>query len=60
LVSALGSAILPPRGVALCLVALTVILALILWRGLVKVHARLQAALRETLEKPSSSSHGSN
>jgi CPA2 family monovalent cation:H+ antiporter-2 len=31
-----------------------VVLAIVLWRGLVKVHARLQAALRETLEKPSS------
>jgi CPA2 family monovalent cation:H+ antiporter-2 len=24
----------------------------VLWRGLVKMHARLQAALKETLEKP--------
>jgi hypothetical protein len=24
----------------------------VLWRGLVKVHARLQATLRDTLEKP--------
>jgi CPA2 family monovalent cation:H+ antiporter-2 len=52
LVSVLGSAILPPRGVALSLVAVSVALAIVLWRGLVKVHARLQAALRETLEKP--------
>lgn len=55
LVGVLGSTILPPRGVALSLVAVCVIFAVILWRGLVKVHARLQAALRETLEKPSSS-----
>jgi CPA2 family monovalent cation:H+ antiporter-2 len=27
-------------------------LAIVLWRGLVKVHARLQAALRDTLESP--------
>jgi CPA2 family monovalent cation:H+ antiporter-2 len=60
LVSVLGSAILPPRGVALFLVAVTVVLAVVLWRGLVKVHARLQAALRETLEKPSSGGHESN
>ncbi|WP_233842975.1 cation:proton antiporter [Dyella sp. 2HG41-7] len=55
LVGVLGSTILPPRGVALSLIAVCVILAIVLWRGLVKVHARLQAALRETLEKPSSS-----
>jgi monovalent cation:H+ antiporter-2, CPA2 family len=54
LVGVLGSAILPPRGVALSLIAVSVVLAIVLWRGLVKVHARLQAALRETLEKPSS------
>jgi monovalent cation:H+ antiporter-2, CPA2 family len=60
LVSVLGSAILPPRGVALFLVAVTVVLAVVLWRALVKVHARLQAALRETLEKPPSSGHESN
>ncbi|GAB2570963.1 cation:proton antiporter [Dyella jejuensis] len=53
LVSVLGSAILPPRGVALFLLVVCVALAVVLWRGLVKVHARLQAALRETLEKPS-------
>lgn len=57
LVGVLGSAILPPRGVALSLVAVSVALAVALWRGLVKIHARLQAALRETLEKPSSSGH---
>ena len=52
LVSALSSAILPPRGVALSLVVLGVVAAVVLWRGLVKMHARLQAALKETLEKP--------
>jgi CPA2 family monovalent cation:H+ antiporter-2 len=55
LVSALSSAILPPRGVALSLVVLGVMLAVVLWRGLVKMHARLQAALKETLEKPGAS-----
>jgi CPA2 family monovalent cation:H+ antiporter-2 len=53
LVGVLGSTILPPRGVAFSLVAVCVFLAVILWRGLVKMHARLQAALKETLEKPS-------
>ncbi len=52
LVSALSSAILPPRGVALSLLVLGVLVAVVLWRGLVKMHARLQAALKETLEKP--------
>jgi len=52
LVSALGSAILPPRGVALSLILLGVMLAVVLWRGLVRMHARLQAALKETLNKP--------
>lgn len=52
LVSALGSTILPPRGVALSLALLGLLLAVVLWRGLVHLHARLQAALKETLEKP--------
>lgn len=54
LVGMLGAAILPPRGVALSLLAICLMLAAVLWRGLVKLHARLQAALRETLEKPPS------
>lgn len=49
LVSALGSAILPPRSVALTLLVLGVLLAVVSWRSLVKIHARLQAALRDTL-----------
>lgn len=52
LVSALSSAILPPRGIALALVVLVIVVAVVLWRGLVRMHARLQAALKETLEKP--------
>jgi monovalent cation:H+ antiporter-2, CPA2 family len=50
LVVALGSAILPPRGVAMTLLALGVLVALVLWRGLVKLHARLQATLKQTLD----------
>ena len=42
----------PPRGVAVSLLVAGVVLAIVLWRGLVKLHARLQAALRETLDKP--------
>jgi CPA2 family monovalent cation:H+ antiporter-2 len=52
LVSVLGSTILPPRGIALLLVVVVVVLAVVLWRGLVQMHARLQAALKETLNKP--------
>jgi CPA2 family monovalent cation:H+ antiporter-2 len=52
LVGALSSTILPSRGVMLMLGAVGVGLAIVLWRGLVKVHARLQAALRDTLESP--------
>ncbi|MDQ6646759.1 MAG: cation:proton antiporter [Pseudomonadota bacterium] len=51
LVSALSSAILPPRGIALSLIGIGVVLAIVLWRGLVKMHARLQAALKETMDK---------
>ena len=50
LVSALGSTILPPLGIALSLTLLGVALAVVLWRALVQMHARLQAALKETLE----------
>ena len=50
LVSALGSTILPPLGIALSLALLGVALAVVLWRALVQMHARLQAALKETLE----------
>ncbi len=60
LVSALGSAILPPRGIALSLLVVGVALAVVLWRGLVKMHARLQAALKETLNKPGPSADGSD
>ena len=58
LVSVLGSTILPPRGIALLLVVLGVVLAVVLWRGLVQMHARLQAALKETLDKPGPSAGG--
>ncbi|MBD8873542.1 cation:proton antiporter [Rhodanobacter sp. DHB23] len=58
LVSALGSAILPPRGVVLSLLVAGVVLAVVLWRTLVKLHARLQAALKETLDKPEPPGHG--
>ncbi|MEO7065415.1 MAG: cation:proton antiporter [Rhodanobacter sp.] len=59
LVSVLGSAILPPRGIALSLLLLGVVLAVVLWRALVRMHARLQAALKETLAGPDSFRDGS-
>jgi len=52
LVAALASTILPPREVALVLILVGVGLTWLLWRVLVQVHARLQAAIRDTLEKP--------
>jgi CPA2 family monovalent cation:H+ antiporter-2 len=54
LVSALGSTILPPRGVALTIAVIGLALALFLWRALVRLHAGFQATLRDTLERPKS------
>jgi CPA2 family monovalent cation:H+ antiporter-2 len=51
LVAALASTILPPREVAGVLILIGIGLTWLLWRVLVQVHARLQAALRDTLEK---------
>ena len=58
LVSVLGSTILPPRSIALSLMVIGVVLAVVLWRSLVQMHARLQAALKETLNKPGPSAGG--
>jgi CPA2 family monovalent cation:H+ antiporter-2 len=52
MVAALASTILPPREVALVLLLIGLGLTWLLWRVLVQVHARLQAALRDTLDKP--------
>ncbi|MDW2981513.1 MAG: cation:proton antiporter [Rhodanobacter sp.] len=52
LVAALASTILPPREVAVVLLLVGLLLTWLLWRVLVQVHARLQAALRDTIEKP--------
>jgi CPA2 family monovalent cation:H+ antiporter-2 len=57
LVAALASTILPPREVALVLVLIGICLTWLLWRVLVQVHARLQAAIRDTLEKPGQDRH---
>lgn len=50
LVTALTSTILPPREVAVILLVVGIVLALLLWRGLVKLHARFQMVIKETLE----------
>ncbi|BBD80603.1 cation:proton antiporter [Aerosticca soli] len=52
LVAALASIILPPRQVALLLVVLLALLVWLFWRLLVQMHARLQGALRDTLDRP--------
>lgn len=49
LVGVLGSTILPSWGILFMLLAVGIVLALLLWRGLVRVHARLQATLRDTI-----------
>jgi CPA2 family monovalent cation:H+ antiporter-2 len=56
LVVVLGATILPPGEVLFVLLALAALLATFLWRSFVQVHARLQAALKETIEKPGAES----
>ncbi|HET7930670.1 MAG TPA: cation:proton antiporter [Rhodanobacteraceae bacterium] len=51
LVSALGSSILPPRGVLVALLVVGVFTTWFLWGSLVRVHARMQAALRDLIEQ---------
>lgn len=51
LVSALGSSILPPRGVLAALLVIGAFTVWFLWGALVKVHARMQAALRDLVEQ---------
>ncbi|HET7562282.1 MAG TPA: cation:proton antiporter [Rhodanobacteraceae bacterium] len=51
LVSALGSSILPPRGVLVALLVVGAFTVWFLWGSLVRVHARMQAALRDLVEK---------
>ena len=58
LVAALASTILPPREVALVLILILLLLVWLLWRGLVRVHARLQASLRDTLDRSGRSDDG--
>jgi len=36
------------------------VLSVVLWRGLVHMHARLQAALKETLDKPEPPADGAD
>jgi len=58
LVSMLGTSILPPRGVLIALLAIGAVTAWFLWGALVRVHARMQATLRDLVQRdhePSSS-----
>lgn len=41
------------------LIVVGIVLAVVLWRSLVKMHTRLQAALKETLDKPTLPGDGS-
>jgi CPA2 family monovalent cation:H+ antiporter-2 len=51
LISVLGSSILPPRGVLVALLAIGAFTVWFLWGALVRVHARMQAALRDLIEQ---------
>jgi CPA2 family monovalent cation:H+ antiporter-2 len=51
LVTALGSSILPPRGVLVALLAIVAFVAWFLWGALIRIHARVQAALRDLIEQ---------
>lgn len=51
LVAVLGAAILPPRGVLIALLGIGALTVWFLWGALVRVHARLQATLRELVEE---------
>ena len=50
LVAVLGSTILPPRGVLVALLGIGVCTTAFLWNALVRVHARMQATLRDLVE----------
>ncbi|MBS0431506.1 MAG: cation:proton antiporter [Proteobacteria bacterium] len=51
LVNMLGTAILPPRGVLIVVLVFGAATAWFLWSGLVRVHARMQASLRDLIEQ---------
>lgn len=50
LISALGSSILPPRGVLIALLVIGAFTVWFLWGALVRIHARMQAALRDLVD----------
>ena len=50
LISALSASILPPRELLVLVLVIAAALTALLWRWFVKVHARLQLALMETLQ----------
>ncbi|MGH8147240.1 MAG: hypothetical protein ACREPY_13010 [Rhodanobacteraceae bacterium] len=57
LVSALGSSILPPRGVLVALLGIGAFTVWFLWGSLVRMHARMQAALRDLIEQGTQAPH---
>lgn len=57
LVMALGSAILPSRGVLVLLLLVAGALAAFLWRAFIQVHARLQATLRDVMQPSTPERH---
>jgi len=56
LLAALSASILPTREMLVLVAVVVVIFAALFWRWLIRIHARMQAALVETLETPSASS----
>ncbi len=56
MITALSSRILPPTNLLILVLVAAAVLVLVLWQRFVKLHSRLQIALRETLaEKPDES-----
>lgn len=53
LLAALSASILPTREMLVVVALAVLIFAILFWRWLIRIHARMQAALMETLESPS-------
>src|SRR5260364_436585 len=52
MVAALSSGILPPVELLIIALSCAALLLLVLWRWFVRIHAKLQIALREIFERP--------
>ncbi|WP_426150884.1 cation:proton antiporter [Pseudomonas sp. DC3000-4b1] len=53
LLAALSASILPTREMLIVVALAVLIFAILFWRWLIRIHARMQAALMETLDSPS-------